>query len=266
MISLKSKEAIDVMRRPGAVVAAVFEAIRPLMKEGITTDRIDKVAHEVILEAGAIPSFLGYDGQGPTPFPGSTCISIDHEIVHGFPSKDRILEDGMIVSVDVGAYLDGYHGDAARTFIIGEVPDRVRELVRVTEEAFWLGVEQAMPGKRMGDISAAVQEHCEKHGFGVVRELTGHGIGQALHESPNVPNYGQKGRGVRLAAGMTLALEPMVTLGSRQLALAENDWTFVTQDGQPSAHYENTFAITEEGPVILTMTDRELEARKWKRQ
>lgn len=252
MIRLKSKEAIDLMRRPGAVVAAVFEAVEPLMKEGTSTYAIDQVAHGVIVASGAIPSFLGYDGQGPTPFPGSTCISIDDEVVHGFPDRDRILKNGMIVSVDVGAYLEGYHGDAARTYIVGQVPDRVRELVRVTEEAFWKGFEQAWPGNRLGDISAAVQAHCEAHGFGVIRELTGHGVGSELHEAPNVPNYGRKGRGIRLMAGMTLALEPMVTLGSREIAIAENDWTFVTRDGLPASHYENTFAITEEGPVILT--------------
>ena len=252
MIKLKSKEAIDRMRRSGAVVAAVFEAVRPLMRAGITTEEIDRTAHQVILEAGAIPSFLGYDGQGPTPFPASICISIDDEVVHGFPDPGRVLADGMIVSVDVGAYLDGYHGDAARTYLVGEVPDRVRELVRVTEEAFWKGFEQAVPGKRLGDISAAVQAHCERHGFGVIRDLTGHGIGRELHEAPNLPNYGLAGRGIRLAAGMTLALEPMVTLGAPEVCVGPNDWTFLTCDGQVAAHYENTFAITAQGPEILT--------------
>ncbi|HZK28872.1 MAG TPA: type I methionyl aminopeptidase [Clostridia bacterium] len=253
MIILKTQEEIELMRQAGAVVARVFEAIRPMMKEGVTTDEIDRIAHEVILEAHAVPSFLGYDGQGPTPFPAATCISIDEEVVHGFPSKDRVLRDGMIVSVDVGAYLNGYHGDAARTFIIGEVPDRIRELVEVTEQAFWKGVEQAIPGNRLGDISAAVQGHCEAHGFGVIRDLSGHGIGIDLHESPNVPNFGPKGRGIRLVAGMTLAVEPMVTLGSRQVTIADNDWTFVTRDGLPAAHYENTFAITKAGPIVLTV-------------
>jgi methionyl aminopeptidase len=253
MITIKTPEAIDLMRQAGAVVASVFDAIRPMMKEGVTTDVIDHIAHEVILEAGAIPSFLGYDGQGPTPFPAATCISIDEEVVHGFPSAERVLRDGMIVSVDVGAYLNGYHGDAARTFIIGQVPDRIRELVEVTEQAFWKGIEQAVPGNRLGDISAAIQDHCESHGFGVIRELSGHGIGTELHESPNVPNYGRKGRGIRLVAGMTLAVEPMVTLGSREVIIADNDWTFETRDGLPASHYENTFAITEDGPVVLTM-------------
>jgi methionyl aminopeptidase len=159
----------------------------------------------------------------------------------------------MIVSVDVGAYFEGFHSDAARTYMIGNVPPRVRELVEVTEEAFWKGLEQAKPGNRIGDISSAVQEHCESHGFGVIRVLTGHGVGRELHESPNLPNYGRRGRGLRLQAGMTLALEPMVTLGSHNVVLTSNDWTFVTVDGQPAAHYENTFAITDDGPIVLTM-------------
>ena len=266
MIRLKSKEAIERMRRSGAVLAAVFDAIQPLMREGITTEEIDRTAHQVILDAGAIPSFLGYGGQGPTPFPAATCISIGHEVVHGFPSADRILKEGMIVSVDVGALLDGYHGDAARTYLIGEVPKEVRELVQVTEEAFWRGVEQAFPGKRLGDISAAVQAHCESHGFGVVRDLTGHGLGTELHEAPNLPNFGQAGRGIRLLEGMTLALEPMVTLGSPDVFVGENDWTFFTRDGKPAAHYENTFAITAEGPEILTMVPGDPRLRRIRRK
>ncbi len=262
MIRLKSKEAISQMRQAGAVVAAVFDAIAPMMQEGVTTEEIDRTAHQVILAAGAVPSFLGYDGQGPTPFPAATCISIDDEVVHGFPSGDRLLRDGMIVSVDVGACLNGYHGDAARTYLIGRVPDRVRELVQVTEEAFWLGFEQAVPGNRLGDISAAVQGHCESHGFGVIRDLTGHGIGTDLHEAPNLPNYGSRGRGIRLLEGMTLALEPMVTLGSPQVYIGGNDWTFLTRDGQPAAHYENTFAITREGPMVLTMVSGDTKSRR----
>ncbi len=253
MIRIKSSDEIRRMKNSGAVVAAVFEAIAPLMKPGISTGEINRVAHKVIVDAGATPSFLGYGAPETEPFPAATCISIDEEVVHGIPSDDRILEDCMLVSVDVGAYLDGFHGDAARTYIIGDVPARVKELVKVTEEAFWKGLEQAWPGKRIGDISAAVQEHCEAHGFGVIRVLTGHGVGTELHESPNLPNYGRRGRGLRLAAGMTLALEPMVTLGSYNVAMTPNNWTFVTIDGQPSAHYENTFAITDDGPVVLTM-------------
>lgn len=265
MIRLKSEQAIERMRRAGAVVAAVFDAVEPLMKEGITTEEIDRTAHQVILAAGAIPSFLGYDGQGPTPFPAATCISIDDEVVHGFPSGDRILRRGMIVSVDVGALLDGYHGDAARTYLVGEVPDRVRQLVQVTEEAFWRGFDKAVPGNRLGDISAAVQDYCESYGFGVIRDLTGHGIGTELHEAPNLPNYGNAGRGIRLLAGMTLALEPMVTLGSPQVYIGENDWTFLTSDGQPAAHYENTLAITHEGPKVLTMRSGDVKMRRGRR-
>lgn len=261
MIKLKSKEAIDRMRRSGAVVAAVFDAVEPLMRVGITTEEIDRTARQVILEAGAIPSFLGYDGQGPTPFPAATCISIDDEVVHGFPDPDRRLAEGMIVSVDVGALLDGYHGDAARTYLIGQVPDRVRELVEVTEEAFWRGFEQAVPGNRLGDISAAVQGYCESHGFGVIRDLTGHGIGTSLHEAPNLPNWGTAGRGLRLLEGMTLALEPMVTLGSPKVFIGPNEWTFLTLDGQPAAHYENTFVITDAGPQVLTMSAERARAR-----
>ncbi|HHW93426.1 MAG TPA: type I methionyl aminopeptidase [Clostridiaceae bacterium] len=253
MIRIKSREEILRMRKPGAVVASVFEAIAPMMRSGISTGDIDRIAHRVIVDAGATPSFLGYGGPEVRPFPAATCISIDEEVVHGIPSDDRFLEDGMVVSVDVGAYLDGFHADAARTYIIGDVPPRVKELVEVTEEAFWKGLEQAFPGNRIGDISAAVQEHCESHGFGIIRVLTGHGVGRELHESPNLPNYGRRGRGLRLQAGMTLALEPMVTLGSYDVVLTSNEWTFVTVDGQPSAHYENSFAITNKGPVVLTV-------------
>lgn len=252
MIRIKSDEEIHAMKKPGAVVASVFEAILPWMKPGVTTAEIDRIAHQVIVAAGATPSFLGYGGPDVVPFPAATCISIDEEVVHGIPSDDRILKDGMIVSVDVGACLGGYHADAARTYVIGDVPPRVRELVEVTEEAFWKGLKQAKPGNRIGDISAAVQEYCESHGFGVVRVLTGHGVGRELHESPNLPNYGSKGRGLRLQAGMTLALEPMITLGSFNVVLTSNEWTFVTIDGKPAAHYENTFAITDKGPVVLT--------------
>ncbi|HNZ63743.1 MAG TPA: type I methionyl aminopeptidase [Bacillota bacterium] len=252
MIRIKSDDEIARMKGAGAVVAAVFEAVAPLMKPGISTGEINRTAHRVIVDAGATPSFLGY-GPAEAPFPAATCISIDAEVVHGIPSDSRILEDGMIVSVDVGACLDGYHGDAARTYIIGDVPPRVKELVEVTEEAFWKGLEQALPGKRLGDISSAVQEHCEAHGFGIIRVLTGHGVGAELHESPNLPNYGRRGRGLRLEAGMTLALEPMVTLGSFNVAMTANNWTFETVDGLPASHYENTFVITDDKPVVLTM-------------
>lgn len=251
MIRLKSPEEIDRMRRAGAVVAAVFEKIAPLMLPGVTTYEIDRVAHEEIERHGAIPSFLDYPGEF-SPFPAATCISIDSEVVHGIPSQERFLEDGMIVSVDVGAYLDEMHGDAARTYLIGEVDPEIRKLVEETEKSFWKGFEQAKIGNRIGDISHAVEAHVKPFGFGVIEVLTGHGVGYDLHEDPSLPNFGRKGRGVRLAAGMTLALEPMITLGSPRVQLEQDGWTFVTRDGKPSSHYENTFAITEQGPIILT--------------
>ena len=251
MIRLKSPEEIDRMRRAGAVVAAVFEKIAPLMLPGVTTYEIDRVAHEEIERHGAIPSFLDYPGEF-SPFPAATCISIDSEVVHGIPSQERFLEDGMIVSVDVGAYLDEMHGDAARTYLIGEVDPEIRKLVEETEKSFWKGFEQAKIGNRIGDISHAVEAHVKPFGFGVIEVLTGHGVGYDLHEDPSLPNFGRKGRGVRLAAGMTLALEPMITLGSPRVQLEQDGWTFVTRDGKPASHYEYTFAITEQGPIILT--------------
>lgn len=233
MIRLKSPEEIDRMRRAGAVVAAVFEKIAPLMLPGVTTYEIDRVAHEEIERHGAIPSFLDYPGEF-SPFPAATCISIDSEVVHGIPSQERFLEDGMIVSVDVGAYLDEMHGDAARTYLIGEVDPEIRKLVEETEKSFWKGFEQAKIGNRIGDISHAVEAHVKPFGFGVIEVLTGHGVGYDLHEDPSLPNFDRKGRGVRLAAGMTLALEPMITLGSPRVQLEQDGWTFVTRDGKPA--------------------------------
>ncbi|NLC39871.1 MAG: type I methionyl aminopeptidase [Clostridiaceae bacterium] len=251
MIRLKSPEEIDRMRRAGAVVAAVFEKIAPLMQSGVSTYEINRVAHEEINRHGAIPSFLDYPGEY-SPFPAATCISIDSEVVHGIPSQDRILEDGMIVSVDVGAMLDDMHGDAARTYLVGEVDPEIRKLVEETENSFWKGFEQATIGNRIGDISHAVEAHVKPFGYGVIEVLTGHGVGYDLHEDPSLPNFGRKGRGVRLAEGMTLALEPMITLGSPRVQLEQDGWTFVTSDGKPASHYENTFAITEQGPIVLT--------------
>lgn len=251
MIRLKSEYEIDCMRRAGHVVAGVFDAVAPLMQPGATTYDIDRVAHEVITRAGAVPSFLGYPGTY-SPFPAATCISIDEEVVHGIPSKRRVLKEGMIVSVDVGAILDGMHGDAARTFLVGEVDPAVKTLVEVTKASFFKGLEQACIGRRLGDISHAVESHVRPYGYGVVEELTGHGVGFELHEDPSLPNYGRPGRGVRLAEGMTLALEPMITLGTKMIRMLPDGWTIVTADGKPAAHYENSFAITKDGPVILT--------------
>lgn len=249
MIELKSQPEVEAMARAGRVVAEVFEALSALVRPGLSTKDLADEAERVIRAAGAVPSFLNY---GTPPFPGVICTSLDDEVVHGIPSARRILEAGSIVSVDVGAYLGGWHGDAARTFLVGAVEEEVARLVAETERAFWLGVEQARPGKRLGDICAAIEAHAKACGYGIVRELTGHGIGRALHEDPSIPNYGKAGHGPRLQAGMVLAIEPMLNLGTARVELLEDDWTVVTADGKPSAHYENTIAVTDEGPRVLT--------------
>ncbi len=249
MITIKSTSEIEAMAKAGRIVALVFEELKTFIKPGVTTLKIAEVADKVIRAQSAIPSFLNY---GRPPFPGVICVSVDDEVVHGIPSPNRILQDGSVVSVDVGALLDGWHADAARTYLVGEVSDAVAELVRETEASFWKGFEKARVGNRLGDIQSAIQTHAKRFGFGIVRELTGHGIGRNLHEDPPIPNYGKAGYGPRLEAGMVLAVEPMLNLGTARVAMLEDNWTIVTADGKASAHYENTFAITEDGPRILT--------------
>ena len=249
MIYFKTEAEIEKMKVAGAMTAAVFEAVKPYIEVGVSTAEINRVVEETIRSQGAIPSFLGY---GDPPFTGSACISINEEVVHGIPTSDRLLADGDIVSIDVGAYYDGFHGDACRTFCCGQVSEELRELVRTAEEAFWLAVREAQVGRRLGDISAAVQTHVEARGYGIVRELTGHGIGRHLHEDPDLLNYGKAGRGLRLQAGICLALEPMITLASPSIRLKSDGWTIVTRDGSAAAHYENSFAILETGPYVLT--------------
>ncbi len=249
ILNLKTEAEIAKMRAAGRIVAQVFELMEELVAPGVSTMALNKAAEKLIRAAGAKPSFLGY---GSPPFKGAICTSINEEVVHGIPSTRRVLRDGDIISIDVGAELDGYHGDAARTFLVGNVSADVQKLVAVTEECFWEGFAQAKAGNRTGDISAAVQKTAERNGYGVVRELTGHGIGRRLHEPPDLPNYGSAGHGIRLEAGMTLALEPMINLQTRRVRMLADQWTIVTADRQPSAHYENTLAVTAEGPVILT--------------
>lgn len=257
MLVLKSAEEIKLMQIAGAITASVFDAVEPYIKPGVSTYEIDQVAYATITAAGAKPSFLNYVVDPDIiPFPGTCCISVNDEVIHGIPSKERLLQDGDIVSVDVGAYINGYHGDACRTFLCGNVAPEIRDLVRVTEESFWKGLEKAYPGNRLGDISAAVQAHIEEHHYGIVREFTGHGLGRSLHEDPELPNYGRAGHGLRLCEGMVLALEPMVTLGSPAIGVLDDDWTIVTQDGKAAAHYENSFAITARGPLLLTCPSR----------
>lgn len=253
MIIIKTPDEIEKIKAACAITAEIFAVIKPWIKPGISTWDLDQIVYETIVKHGARPSFLHY---GDPPFPASACISINDEVVHGIPRKDRILRDGDIVSVDVGSYLNGFHSDAARTFLCGNVDPAVEKLVRVTEESFWIGIAQAQLGKRIGDISHAIQTHCESQGFGIVKELSGHGVGRDLHEDPEILNYGHAGKGPRLQEGMVIAVEPMVTLGSPQIALEDDDWTIVTRDGQAAAHYENTVVIREDGPEILTCLER----------
>ncbi|NLJ94110.1 MAG: type I methionyl aminopeptidase [Clostridiaceae bacterium] len=270
MIILKTQEEIELIREACEITSSCYELVEQAIKPGISTFEIDQLVHEHIISQGATPGFLNY---GEPPFPSSACISINEEVVHGIPKKDRFLKEGDIVSVDLGAEYKGYHGDSARTYLVGEVRSTWQKLVRVAEEAFWQGMRQVKKGNRLGDIGHAVQTYTEKHGFGVIRELTGHGIGADLHEDPNLLNYGKKGRGVRLEVGMVMCLEPMITEGDHSVILANDQWTILTRDKKAAAHYENTFAITENGVEILTLTVEErkkyaneiteLKATKW---
>ncbi len=250
MFVIKTPAEVDKMARAGRVVALVLDAIGRSIRPGMSTADLDQIAMELLTREQAQPSFLHY---GDPPYPAATCVSIDAEVVHGIPSAQRIIRDGSIVSVDFGAMVDGWHGDAARTFIVGTVPSRVQKLVLDTENCFWQGFAAAVPGNRVGDISHAIQVYAENRGYGVVRVLSGHGIGQRLHEAPDVPNYGRPGRGARLVPGMVIAVEPMINLGTPDVILREDGWTVETADGLPSAHYENTIAITEDGPRLLTL-------------
>lgn len=255
MISLKSKHEIDLMRKSGQLVALALERIKDAAKPGVTTQELDRIAEDVIRKAGAIPSFKGYKGfPGAIDYPATICASINNQVVHGIPGLE-MLKDGDIISIDVGAYLNGYHGDAARTFAIGNISETAARLIKVTEESFFEGIKNAVVGNRIVDISSAVQERVEKDGFSVVRDYVGHGVGKEMHEPPQIPNYRTRERGPRLEVGMTIAVEPMVNVGGYQVKLLDNKWTVVTADGSLSAHYENTIAITENGPVILTKLD-----------
>ncbi len=247
MITLKSPTEIGYMRKSCAVIRDLLLYMEDKVKPGVSTKKLDEFVHDYIVKHGAKPSFLGYGG-----FPASACISIDDVVVHGIPSARR-LEEGMIVGVDVGAILNGWQSDAARTFLVGEVSAEKRRLVDTTRESFFKGVEQFRDGGRLGDISHAIQVYNEERGYSMVRDLVGHGIGREMHEDPQVPNFGRAGHGVRLAVGMVLAIEPMVNMGTWKVETLDDGWTCVTQDGMPSAHYENTVALTENGAEILTL-------------
>lgn len=248
MIIIKSDMELTYMKNAGRVVAETLAMIEKVIKPGITTAEIDKLAETFIRSHGAIPSFKGYGG-----FPASICASVNDVVIHGIPSN-RILKDGDIISIDCGAILNGYHGDAARTFPVGNISNEAQKLIEVTRESFFKAVEKAVVGNRLTDISSAVQKHAESMGYSVVRDFVGHGIGKSMHEDPQVPNYGVAGKGPKLVHGMVLAIEPMINMGSYKVKIKPDGWTVVTGDGSLSAHYENTVAITTNGPEILTLS------------
>ena len=249
MITLKSEHEIELMRRAGKITAAARALARDMVKPGVTTQQIDKAVYHFIKSQGATPSFLNYNG-----YPASVCVSVNDEIIHGIPGK-RVLKEGDIVSVDVGAYIGGFHGDCAGTYPCGQVSDQALDLIRVTQQSFFEGLKFAREGYRLSDISHAVQEYVESHGYSVVREYVGHGIGRRMHESPEVPNFGNPGHGPRLRRGMTIAVEPMVNAGSAAIRQMSDGWTVKTADGKNAAHYENTILITNDEAEILTMAD-----------
>lgn len=252
MISIKSNHEIDLMKKAGYVVALVLEKMNKNIKPGITTGELDRIVEEIIVKNGGIPSFKGYSSpMASWDFPSSICASVNNEVVHGIPGL-RELKNGDIISIDVGVYLNGYHGDAARTFAVGNISDNAKKLIDVTRESFFRGILFAIDGNRIIDISTAVQDYVEENGFSIVRDYVGHGIGREMHEPPQIPNYKTKERGPRLKTGMTIAIEPMVNEGDYPVRIVNNKWTVVTSDGSLSAHYENTIAITKKEPVILT--------------
>ena len=249
MIIIKSANEIEKIRESGKIVSEALSLAGELIKPGIATAEIDAAIEKLILSHNATPSFKNYNG-----FPAASCISPNYIVVHGIPSKKTVLREGDIVSVDVGALYQGYHADAARTYPVGNISSQARQLIDVTKECFFKGAEAAVIGNRVGDIGFAVQSHAEKFGYGVVRELVGHGVGKKLHEEPDVPNFGNSGRGVRLMRGMVIAIEPMINEGTAAVDFnSEDGWTVTTRDKKLSAHYENTVAITDNGPLILTV-------------
>ncbi len=258
MVSIKNENEIKKMREAGRVAALAQEAIEKAIKLGISTYELDKIAEKVIRENGGIPAEKGYPSgvKGVPDFPGSICASVNDEVIHGIPSKKTILHEGDIVSIDLVAYKDGFNGDCARTYFVGKVSENAKRLTQVTKDAFFEGIKYAKKGNRLGDVSNAIGEYVHKHGFSVVREFEGHGIGEQMHEEPGIPNFGKPGRGIRLEPGMTLAIEPMVIEGDPDILQLEDGWTIVTEDGSLSAHYENTILITENEPEILTIVNK----------
>ena len=248
-ISIKSAREIELMTEAGRILAIVHDELEKALRPGMTTKEIDKLGEEVIRSYGCVPSFLNYNG-----YPASVCVSVNDEVVHGIPSHKRIIKEGDIVSLDAGVIYKGYHSDAARTHAVGEISKTAADLIKVTEECFFEGIKYAKEGNYLFEISTAIGRYAEERGYGVVRDLCGHGIGSHLHEAPEIPNYEMNRRGPRLRRGMTLAIEPMINVGTWEVDWLDDDWTVVTRDGSLSAHYENTVLITENGPVLLTLS------------
>lgn len=246
-ISIKSKAEIELMREAGRILAITHEELRKQVKPGMSTFEVNRIGEEIIRSYGCIPSFLNYHG-----YPASICVSVNEEVVHGIPSKNRIIQDDDIVSLDAGVIYKGFHSDAARTLVMPEASEEVKKLVEVTKQSFFVGIKQAVSGNHVRDIGRAVQEYAESHGYSVVRDLIGHGVGTKLHEDPEVPNFVTPRRGAKLRPGMTIAVEPMINLGEYDVYWEDDDWTVIAEDGLPSAHYENTILITEGEPEILS--------------
>lgn len=248
MVSIKSQNEIALMREAGKLLAKTHEELKNAIRPGMSTLDIDKLGEKIIRSFGCIPSFLNYNG-----FPASICVSVNDEVVHGIPCKERILMEGDIVSLDAGLIYKGYHADAARTYGVGQISTEAQKLIDVTKQSFFEGIKMAKDGNHLHDISNAIADYCESFGYGVVRDLVGHGIGKNLHEDPQIPNFRQRRRGIKLQKGMTLAIEPMINGGTYEVAWLDDDWTVVTDDGSLSAHYENTILITDGEPEILTI-------------
>ena len=252
-IYLKTEDEIELMRQANQLVGRTLGELAKHIKPGITTLQLDKIADEFIRDNGAIPTFKGFPNPYGGPFPASICTSVNDVVVHGVPNAETVLKEGDIISIDCGTLLNGFNGDSCYTFCVGEVSDEVKKLLKTTKESLYKGIENAVAGKHLGDISSAVQEHCEAQKYGIVRELTGHGIGREMHEDPRVPNYGSGGNGIMLKAGMCLAIEPMVTMGNRAIWMDANDrWTIRTRDGKPAAHFEHTIAVRKGQAEILS--------------
>jgi len=254
-IFLKTEDEIELMRRANQLVGKTLGELAKHIKPGVTTLQLDKIAEEYIRDYGAIPTFKNFPNPYGGSFPASICTSVNDVVVHGIPDNKTVLKDGDIISIDCGTLLEGFNGDSCYTFCVGEVNPETRNLLRVTKEALYLGIENAVAGKHVGDIGCSIQDYCEDCGYGVVRELTGHGIGKEMHEEPQIPNYGRRGNGVMLKAGMCIAIEPMITMGNRAVYMMPDRWTIRTQDGKPAAHFEHTIAIRKGKAEILSSFD-----------